>query len=157
MPARTKCFQMAVAAVFALPLAISLDSATAADAKQVDTAPASKNGTPAIVVDDKDAGGILGRNVRSRTGEDMGRVVDIIVTRNGQVRAAIIDFGGFLGVGSRKVAVAWTALSFPTTGQLDPVIVELTRDQVRLAPAFLEGEPIVVLGSPVPANGASPR
>ena len=27
-------------------------------------------------------------------------------------RAAIIDFGGFLGVGSRKIAVAWQALHF---------------------------------------------
>ena len=28
------------------------------------------------------------------------------------VRAAVIDFGGFLGVGSRKIAVDWNALSF---------------------------------------------
>ena len=40
----------------------------------------------------------------------MGRIVDVIVNRSGQVRAAIIDFGGFLGVGSRKVAVEWSAL-----------------------------------------------
>ena len=29
----------------------------------------------------------------------MGRIVDIIVDRSGQVRAAVIDFGRFLGVG----------------------------------------------------------
>ena len=42
----------------------------------------------------------------------MGRIVDVIVDRSGQVRAAIIDFGGFLGVGSRKIAVDWNALHF---------------------------------------------
>jgi hypothetical protein len=107
-----------------------------------------KSGTPATVVDDKEAGGVLGKNVRSAAGEDMGRIIDIIVSRTGQVRAAVIDFGGFLGVGSRKVAVAWNALRFPSAEQLDPVTVELTRDQVRLAPEYRPGEPIVVLGSP---------
>ena len=109
------------------------------------------------IIGASDAHGVLGRDVLSAANEDMGRIVDIIVSRNGQVRAAIIDFGGFLGVGSRKIAVAWSALRFPSAGQLDPVNVELTRDQVRLAPEFLEGEPIVVLGSPVPSSGAATR
>ena len=156
MPASFRVFSLAAAALVALPLAIStLPAAT--DPKKPDAPPAAKQGTLATVVDDRDAGGILGRNVRSPTGEDMGRIVDIIVSRNGQVRAAIIDFGGFLGVGSRKIAVAWSALRFPSAGQLDPVNVELARDQVRLAPEFLEGEPIVVLGSPTPPNGAAAR
>jgi hypothetical protein len=43
----------------------------------------------------------------NRHSEDMGRIVDVIVDRSGQVRAAVIDFGGFLGVGSRKIAVDW--------------------------------------------------
>src|ERR1700739_638560 len=57
---------------------------------------------------------ILGREVRSDANENMGRIVDIIVDRGGQVRAAIIDFGGFLGVGSRKIAVGWAGVDFPT-------------------------------------------
>ena len=52
----------------------------------------------------------------SAANEDMGRVVDVIVKRNGEVRAAVIDFGGFLGVGSRTIAVDWSALRFPTSG-----------------------------------------
>jgi hypothetical protein len=77
----------------------------------------------------------------------MGHIVDVIVKRDGQVRAAVIDFGGFLGVGSRKIAVDWSALRFPPSGQIDHVILELTRDQVRLAPEYRPGEPLVVLGS----------
>src|SRR5580704_10473213 len=44
---------------------------------------------------------VLGRQVRSSAGEDMGRVVNVVVDQSGQVRAAIIDFGGFLGVGNQ--------------------------------------------------------
>ena len=61
--------------------------------------------------------GVLGREVLSAANENMGRIVDVLVDRGGQVRAAIIDFGGFLGVGSRKIAVDWSALHFPPPGR----------------------------------------
>jgi len=114
-------------------------------------------GTPATVVDDQEVDGILGKNVRGSAGEDMGRIIDILVNKSGAVRAAVIDFGGFLGVGSRKIAVDWGALRFPESGKLDRIILELTRNQVRLAPEYRPGEPIVVLGfSATEAPEASP-
>ena len=92
--------------------------------------------------------GILGREVRSAADENMGHVVDVLVDHAGQVRAAIIDFGGFLGVGSRKIAVDWTALHFPPPGKPGArVTLELNCDQVNAAPAYQEGKPVVVLGA----------
>jgi PRC-barrel domain len=92
--------------------------------------------------------GILGREVRSAADENMGHVVDVLVDRAGQVRAAIIDFGGFLGVGSRKIAVEWNALHFPPPGKPGArVTLELNRDQVNAAPAYQDGKPVVVLGA----------
>ena len=41
----------------------------------------------------------------------------------------------------------WSALSFPPSGMIDHVILNLTRDQVRLAPRIPAGEPVVVLGA----------
>jgi hypothetical protein len=64
------------------------------------------------------------------------------------VRAAIIDFGGFLGVGSRKIAVDWGALHFPPpTPPNAKITLDLTREQVKAAPEYQEGKPVVVLGS----------
>ena len=92
--------------------------------------------------------GILGREVRSSADENMGRIVDVLVVRSGQVRAAIIDFGGFLGVGSRKIAVDWSALHFPAPAKpQSPIKLELNRDQVNAAPAYEEGKPVVVLSA----------
>jgi PRC-barrel domain len=100
------------------------------------------------IIEAADAHGVLGRDVRSTTGEDMGRIVDVIVDRAGQVRAAVIDFGGFLGVGSRKIVVDWNALHF---GQIankgESITLELTKDQVKAAPENKEDAPIVVLGA----------
>jgi PRC-barrel domain len=100
------------------------------------------------VLDRQDVQGVLGKEVRSAANENMGRIVDVIVDRTGQAKAVVIDFGGFLGVGSRKIAVAWNALRFPGDAkQGDRVSLELTRDQVRVAPEFKEDKPVVVLGT----------
>jgi hypothetical protein len=94
------------------------------------------------------AQGVLGREVRSSVDENMGRIVDVIVDRAGHVHAAIIDFGGFLGVGSRKIAVDWNALRFhPDSAKRDVVTLELTRDQVKAAPEYKDKQPVVVLGA----------
>jgi hypothetical protein len=72
------------------------------------------------------------------------------------LRAVVIDFGGFLGVGSRKVVVDWGALHFPAPGKPDRVTLDLTRDQVRLAPEYRMGEPAKVIGAPSQPTSASP-
>ena len=100
------------------------------------------------VIAPREAHGVLGREVRSPTDEDMGRIVDVIVDRTGTVRAAVIDFGGFLGVGSRKIVVDWSALHFGRVNNKgDSITLELTKAQVAAAPEYKEDTPIVVLGA----------
>ena len=112
-------------------------------------APPPPQVTPEITVLNKhEVEGVLGRDVRSAADEDMGRIVDVLVDRAGQVRAAIIDFGGFLGVGSRRIAVDWGALHFPQPGKPGGrIALDLTRDQVKAAPEYREGKPVVILGA----------
>jgi hypothetical protein len=125
--------------------------------EQPDGAGKGQGGAPATgpqreptitVIDNHEVQGILGREVRSAADENMGRIVDVIVDQTGQVKAAIIDFGGFLGVGSRRIAVAWSALRFPPkTNKVERIALELTRDQVRAAPEYKDDKPVVVLGA----------
>jgi hypothetical protein len=100
------------------------------------------------VIGAREAHGVLGRDVRSPTDEDMGHIVDVIVDRAGVVRAAVIDFGGFLGVGSRKIVIDWNALHFGCVAdKSDSITLELTKEQVNAAPEYKEDKPIVVLGA----------
>ena len=112
---------------------------------------ASKQPSPppsVTIIGAADAHGVLGRDVHSPNDEDMGRIVDVIVDRTGQVRAAVIDFGGFLGVGSRKIVVDWNALHFGSVAsKSDSITLELTKDQVKAAPEYKEDTPVVVLGA----------
>ena len=106
-------------------------------------------GQPSVtVLGSKEVQSIVGSEIRSAADEDMGRIVDVLVDGSGQARAAIIDFGGFLGVGSRKIAVDWKALHFvPAADKRYGIVLELTRDQVKPAPEYKESKPIVVLGA----------
>ena len=95
----------------------------------------------------RDLQAVLGAAVHSSSGEDMGHIIQVLVDQTGTVRAAVIDFGGFLGVGSRKVVVDWGALHFAPEDQPQHIIVDLTRDQVKAAPEYRTGKPVVVMGA----------
>jgi PRC-barrel domain len=146
---------LALAALLALVAAANLAFAendtgkTGPPAATAPPAPPPQPVTPELTILNKhEVEGILGRDVRSAADEDMGRVVDVLVDRAGQVRAAIIDFGGFLGVGSRRIAVDWNALHFPQPGKPgERIALDLTRDQVKAAPEYREGKPVVILGA----------
>ena len=139
---------MVAAALLALTAIVSVASSEngptpPAPAKTDQQAPSA-----VTVLANHEVEGILGREVRSSADENMGRIVDVLVVRSGQVRAAIIDFGGFLGVGSRKIAVDWSALHFPAPVKPEaPIKLELNRDQVNAAPDYEEGKPVVVLSA----------
>ena len=131
--------------------AVGSRAANEAQPAAVPPAAAAKEAAPppsVTVIAPKEAHGVLGRDVRSPTDEDMGRIVDVIVDRAGVVRAAVIDFGGFLGVGSRKIVVDWSALHFgQVANKGDRITLELTKEQVTAAPEYKEDTPIVVLGA----------
>ena len=120
-------------------------------AKETEPPAAAKEPSPppsVTVIAPREAHGVLGRDVRSPADEDMGRIVDVIVDRTGTVRAAVIDFGGFLGVGSRKIVVDWSALHFGhVADKKDNITLELNKAQVAAAPEYKEDTPIVVLGA----------
>jgi hypothetical protein len=96
-------------------------------AAQPDSSPPDK--PAAVVLERREARSILGREVRSAAGEYMGRI------------------------GSRKIAVAWNALHFAVADGSDRITLGFTKDQVKAAPEYQDGKPIVVLG----ASGAADR
>ncbi|HEX2337228.1 MAG TPA: PRC-barrel domain-containing protein [Hyphomicrobiaceae bacterium] len=75
---------------------------------------------------------VLGRDVTTTPEGDAGRIIDLLVDRNGSVRAAVVEFGGFLGIGTRKIAIEWQAFRF--SGRA--IAVEVSREQVRAAPEY---------------------
>jgi PRC-barrel domain len=99
----------------------------------------------------EEAVNILGRKVYGPADEDMGMVIDVLVDSDGRPRAAVIDFGGFLGVGSRKIAIDWELLQFRPADRTQQVRLGLGRADVQAAPEYKpSGQPAEVVAPPPP-------
>ena len=119
-----------------------------------ETIPTPKTEAPA---ETRRLGSVLGIEVRTTREQNVGRIVDLLASRSGQVEAAVIEFGGFLGMGSRKIAIEWSALRLENQGKQTVAILDMTRDQLRAAPEYKPDRPIVVhkaLPSAPPADTA---
>ena len=112
---------------------------------------------PAPEITEADATGVLSRMVRDADGKEVGRIVDVVVDPVGQPRAIVVDVGGFMGVGARRVAVSWPSVHVPPPGAADKrVTIDLTDAQVRAAPGYTDrSKPATIVGppaTPVPAT-----
>ena len=146
-PAVVRCVLLASALALAL-----LGAATAAEDEAAPTASAARE-----VIPDGTAVRVLGRDVKGPSGQVVAQVVNILVDGSGRPLAAVLDYGGFMGVGKRRVAVAWRALGFAPGGTPggSAITLGLSRDQLKGFPDHKDGEPIVV-AAPPPAVGPAP-
>ena len=60
----------------------------------------------------------------------------MLVDDQGNPRAAVIDFGGFMGVGNRRIAVAWRAMHFQPSAEQGQILLEMTADQIKAIPDY---------------------
>ena len=53
---------------------------------------------------------LIGASVYGPDNKSIGSIDDVIVASDGQIKAAVIGVGGFLGVGQKDVAVPFNSL-----------------------------------------------
>jgi sporulation protein YlmC with PRC-barrel domain len=129
---------------------------------QIPTAPVVAETPPGGVVDAQvkempvSVMSILGKRVQGAHGEDLGRVVDVLADASGRVRIAIVDFGGFLGVGDRRIAVDWPLLRFNPDEHDPSLLLSVTREKLKETPEYKDNPRPQTLMEPVPAAGAAP-
>jgi len=95
--------------------------------------------------------GLMGHAVIGTKGAEIGRIVDLLVDGHGDVRAVVIDVGGFMGVGDRKVAVAWAALRFEVKDKGPVISTAIASDRIKSWAEYIADRPVAILG--VPGNG----
>ena len=88
---------------------------------------------------------LMGKRLIGPGGEELGRLVDVIADAEGRPVAAVVDVGGFMGLGSRRVALSWDLLRFRAEGERVHMAIELPTDAVTAAPEFRPGEPATIL------------
>ncbi|WP_164879587.1 PRC-barrel domain-containing protein [Afifella aestuarii] len=80
---------------------------------------------------------IMGATVYGSNDESVGDIDDVIVGQNGDVRAVIIDVGGFLGIGEKPVAVEYDTLNVQKDANGETrYSINATENQLEDAPEY---------------------
>lgn len=83
-------------------------------------------------------GGFTDFDLRNNDDEDLGEVDDVVIGLNsGMVTHAIVNFGGFLGLGEKSVVVPWQQFQLDQT-QTDEDVMRLnvSKETLETAPAL---------------------
>lgn len=76
-----------------------------------------------------------GTNVYNPAGEKLGSIESLMIDKiSGQVRYAIMEFGGFLGMGTDRYPLPWSTLKYDVTQQ--GYVVSLDKEQLRQGPKY---------------------
>jgi sporulation protein YlmC with PRC-barrel domain len=129
-----------MAAAASIALAVGSASAPAADMKGGRSAPeAAGKSTTAPMRDDKvlayrfRASEIMGKTVKNTQNETLGKVDDLVLSRDDAVVYAIVSVGGFLGVGDKVVAIRYDELRRDGPNSF---VYNATKDELKSRPAF---------------------
>ncbi|HZS64009.1 MAG TPA: PRC-barrel domain-containing protein [Xanthobacteraceae bacterium] len=80
---------------------------------------------------------VKGTNVIGPDNAKIGDISDIMFTKDGKIDAFIVSVGGFLGMGSKDVALAPSSLQIAQDEKNNlKISVSLTKDQLKQAPEF---------------------
>lgn len=90
---------------------------------------------------------LLNTTVTSPDGETIGDIQDFIITDDGKVKAVVLSVGGFLGIGSKDIAVDYSKLDIQYDG--DQIVLAMTREQAEAAEEYKYRDP----ETPPPATG----
>src|SRR5450631_2478239 len=77
---------------------------------------------------------VIGSNVHNETNETIGKIDDLLVTRDGKEPYAVLSVGGFLGMGAHMVVVRYDSLKFAPDNKI--LLPGGTKDGLRMLPNF---------------------
>jgi hypothetical protein len=103
---------------------------------------------------------IIGQPVYDSAAGDankLGDITDIVLNEGGTAQAVIIGVGGFLGIGEKQVAVAYSALQLVAAEDgSERFVVETTVEDLTAAPDFVVVEDNPAEGTSAPAATDAP-
>ena len=80
----------------------------------------------------------LGSSVFTGQGENMESIgeVSALILEDGEIVGAVVDVGGFLGIGAKPVGLDWSLLSSESVGDSTVFTTSLTRQDFEQAPEY---------------------
>ncbi len=82
---------------------------------------------------------VEGTNVYNANGDKLGSIDDLMIDKNsGQVRYAVMEFGGFLGMGTDRYPIPWSMLKYNVSQE--GYVVPLDKAKLEGAPKYPESQ-----------------
>jgi sporulation protein YlmC with PRC-barrel domain len=83
---------------------------------------------------------VEGTAVYNEAGDKLGSIDDLMIDKiSGQVQYAVLEFGGFLGMGTDRYPIPWRGLKYST--DKGGYMVPLDKAKLERAPKYQEGSP----------------
>jgi sporulation protein YlmC with PRC-barrel domain len=80
---------------------------------------------------------VEGTSVYNPGGDKLGSIDDLMIDKiSGQVRYAVLEFGGFLGIGTDRYPIPWRVLKYST--DRGGYVVPLDKAKLERAPKYAE-------------------
>ena len=106
-------------------------------------APAAMTAAPAVAAGEQKlpdshilGSDLIGASVTNANGDSIGKTSDVLVTKDSKtVDAVVIDVGGFLGIGTKSVAIPLEQLTIGARPD-EGVKTAMTKEQLEALPAF---------------------
>jgi sporulation protein YlmC with PRC-barrel domain len=76
------------------------------------------------------------QNVYDQKDQKLGEIMDLLVNQSGQIEAAMVGVGGFLGAGEKDVAVSFNAIKPTKRNDKTYLTLDTTKDALNNAPGF---------------------
>ncbi len=87
--------------------------------------------THSVISSDK----VEGTSVFNQAGDKLGSIDDLMIDKHsGHVRYAVMEFGGFLGMGTDRYPLPWSLLK--DDAEKEGYVVPLDRDRMKDAPRY---------------------
>jgi len=83
---------------------------------------------------------LLGTKVKNSNNETVGSIDDVYIDKDGSIKMVIVSVGGFLGVGSKAVAVKWSDVEYGKDNDSLKLTTNLTKDQLKGMTDFTASE-----------------
>ena len=76
------------------------------------------------------------QNVYGQNNQKLREIMDLLVNQSGQIEAAMVGVGGFLGAGEKDVAVSFNAIKPAKKNDKTYLTLNTTKDALKNAPGF---------------------
>ena len=82
---------------------------------------------------------VEGTNVYNVAGDKLGSIDDLMIDkRTGQVRYAVLEFGGFLGMGTDRYPLPWSMLKYDIAKE--GYVVPIDKSKLEQAPRYQDSD-----------------